>query len=158
MADFDQAFEKTIIWEGEYVNDPDDPGKETKFGISKKEYPDKDIKNLTLDEARDIYYHDYWLKIGGHYIDSQKIANNIFDFAVNAGIKRAIKLAQKCVKVKKDGIIGNITIVAINMIYENSFIQEFIYSRIKYYIRLTILRREFKKYLFGWLKRTLAFE
>ena len=45
-----------------YVNDPKDPGGETNYGISKRAYPDVDIKNLTEDGAKDIYKRDYWDK------------------------------------------------------------------------------------------------
>ena len=58
---FDKAFEFTIGVEGGYVNDPSDPGGETKFGVSKKSYPNLDIKNLTITQAKEIYYKDYWI-------------------------------------------------------------------------------------------------
>lgn len=47
--------------EGGYVNNPKDPGGETKYGIAKRSHPDVDIKNLTLDGAIDIYHREYWL-------------------------------------------------------------------------------------------------
>lgn len=56
MADnFEQAAEFTKRWEGGYSNDPDDPGGETNFGLSKRFYPDLDLKNITWDEAKRKY-------------------------------------------------------------------------------------------------------
>jgi len=46
--------------EGGYVDDPTDRGGETKYGISKRSYPQLDIKNLTLEQALEIYRKDYW--------------------------------------------------------------------------------------------------
>ena len=46
--DFDQAFERVIGHEGGYVNDPRDPGGETKYGISRRAYPGEDIAGMTL--------------------------------------------------------------------------------------------------------------
>ena len=60
MSNFDRAFRFLIGEEGGYVNDPADPGGETKFGISKRAYPQLDIKSLTLDQAKAIYRRDYW--------------------------------------------------------------------------------------------------
>ncbi|MBI5843910.1 MAG: hypothetical protein HZB23_04475 [Deltaproteobacteria bacterium] len=45
--------------EGGYVNDPADPGGETRFGISRRAYPNEDIKALTRERAAEIYYRDY---------------------------------------------------------------------------------------------------
>lgn len=56
---FNKAFNNLIKLEGEYVNDADDTGGETKFGISKKWYPHLDIKNLSRDDAMKIYYDDF---------------------------------------------------------------------------------------------------
>ena len=50
---FDEIIEKVLEHEGGYVNDPDDLGGETKYGITKRFYPDVDIKNLTIDGAKE---------------------------------------------------------------------------------------------------------
>ena len=52
---FEDAFDRLISHEGGYVNDPLDPGGETKFGISKRSYPTLDIAALTREDARAIY-------------------------------------------------------------------------------------------------------
>ena len=59
---FDEAFEELMILEGGYVNNPNDPGGETNFGICKRSYPDLDIKNLTKDIAKEIYFKEYYDK------------------------------------------------------------------------------------------------
>ena len=90
MNDFDKALKFVLKWEGGYSNDPRDPGGETKYGISKRSYPKEDIKNMTLDRAKEIYYQNYWLKAG---CDKLPFPFNIvvFDTAVNMGRSRAIK-------------------------------------------------------------------
>jgi len=69
-----------------YVNDPNDPGGETKYGISKRAYPTLDIKELSLSDALSLYYRDYWI-----LAKSLKFPLNlcVFDCAVNQGTKRA---------------------------------------------------------------------
>ena len=63
-----EAFAKAIAFtlqrEGGHVNDPDDPGGETNFGLSKRAYPYLDIAGLTLDQATHIYRRDYWDRPG----------------------------------------------------------------------------------------------
>jgi lysozyme family protein len=59
-SEFNGAFEILIGHEGGYVDHPDDPGGETKYGISKRSYPEVNIAALTLDKAKAIYREDYW--------------------------------------------------------------------------------------------------
>ena len=61
LMTFDILVKKVLKHEGGYVNDPSDPGGETKYGISKRAFPDLDIKNLTEEQAILIYYDEYWL-------------------------------------------------------------------------------------------------
>lgn len=77
-------------WEGGYVNDPDDPGGETKYGISKRAYPNEDIKNLTRERAEFLYKRDYW-DIPGFDLDNfpQDKAIVLFNVAVNMGVSKA---------------------------------------------------------------------
>jgi lysozyme family protein len=62
LTQFDDIIEVVLEHEGGYVNDPQDPGGETNFGVAKRSHPDVDIKNLTKDGAKEIYYQDYWIK------------------------------------------------------------------------------------------------
>jgi lysozyme family protein len=88
---FDRAVAFVIHEEGGYVNDPADPGGETKFGISKRAYPSIDIKNLTVEQAKTIYRRDYWNPL---QLDARKYgpALCLFDCAVNQGLGRARQL------------------------------------------------------------------
>lgn len=90
---FEKAFEIVIGVEGGYSNDPNDPGGETMFGISKRAYPNLDIKALTLDDARAIYLRDYWRPAGCDQIEDDALAILVFDAAVNQGVTRALKFA-----------------------------------------------------------------
>lgn len=86
---FDTAFAMVIGAEGGYSADPNDPGGETNFGISKRAYPNLDIKALTVEKARDIYFKDYWVPAGCGYIVDDAMAALVFDCAVNQGVSRA---------------------------------------------------------------------
>lgn len=110
---FDQAFERLIGHEGGYVNDPRDPGGETKFGISKRSYPAEDIKALTLERAKAIYRRDFWGVAGCDAVpDAMKF--DLFDMAVNSGPVTAIKTLQRSAGVTPDGLLGPITLQALN--------------------------------------------
>lgn len=91
---FEKAVEFILKWEGGYVNNPADPGGETKFGISKKAYPKLDIKNLTEGDVRVIYFNDYWLKAGCDRLDWPLCLVH-FDTAVNTGRGRADEFKAK---------------------------------------------------------------
>ncbi len=84
MSLFDSAFAIVVGEEGNYVNDPNDPGGETKFGISKRSYPNLDIRQLTLDQAKAIYERDYWRALSCDQLPWD-IALLTFDAAVNQG-------------------------------------------------------------------------
>ena len=91
MSYFDAAFEIVVGIEGGYVNDPNDAGGETKYGISKRAYPNVDIKQLTLDEAKAIYLRDYWTHCACDTMPWER-ALCVFDCAVNQGAGAARSL------------------------------------------------------------------
>ena len=146
MSDYDQCFTKIISAEGGYVNDSTDPGGETNFGISKRAYPNVDIKNLTLEQAKLIYKNDYWDKVRGDEI-SYPLNLFMFDCAVNQGVSVAIILLQKSLGIPQDGILGVQTLNAIKKTLgvETSFMA----NRALRYTGT----RNFDKYGFGWFKR-----
>jgi lysozyme family protein len=109
---FDRAFDVIVGQEGGYVNDPRDPGGETKFGISKRAYPDEDIPNMTLERAKEIYSRDYWLVLRCDAMP-WPLSLFVFDCGVNQGVMRATMLLQTTLRVKTDGEIGPVTLAAI---------------------------------------------
>lgn len=85
----DELLTHILKVEGGYVHHPNDPGGETKFGISKRAYPDLDIANLTRDEARAIYKRDYIQPVMERVNDPRMIFL-VVDSAVNHGLHRAL--------------------------------------------------------------------
>ena len=128
MKKFNKAFKITIGHEGGYVNDKTDRGGETKYGISKRSYPNIDIENLSLEDAKNIYYKKYWnTKRANLKLLPELIAIEVFDTAVNMGSTRAYKMLQEALNLlnrvetyyddlKVDGFIGKITIRAIDKV------------------------------------------
>lgn len=111
---FEQAFALVISpeYEGGYVNDINDPGGETKFGISKRSYPSLDIKSLTREQVKPIYKADFWGPAGCDAVPVP-LKYPLFDFAVNSGPRRAVKTLQKRLGVLADGSLGPITLAEI---------------------------------------------
>lgn len=111
---FDQAFNELIGHEGGYVNNPDDPGGETKYGVSKRSYPDIDIKTLTLQRAKDIYYRDFWAATAADKMKTYDLAYAVFDAAVNSGVSASKKWLQMALKVEADGKLGVKSLAALS--------------------------------------------
>jgi Glycosyl hydrolase 108 len=93
-ADFATAVQFVLQQEGGYVANPADPGGETKYGITKRSYPELDIAALTVDAARQIYYTDYWQQSGADALP-MPLAMVVLDTAVNMGTGAARTLLQQ---------------------------------------------------------------
>lgn len=140
--------------EGGYVNHPNDPGGETNFGISKRSYPKLDIKNLSKDQASEIYYKDFWTKLRCDELQSELLALHVFDMGVNAGTGRAAKILQRILLIKDDGVIGPITVrFANNFIDQKKLVSFYIEKRIEYYNKIAKANIKLQVFLKGWLKR-----
>lgn len=157
---FDEAFQRLIAHEGGYSTDHNDPGnwtggkvgvgvkKGTKYGIAANTYPNLDIKNLTLNQAKEIYKKDWWDKLGGNGLHSA-ITFQLWDFAINAGKKRAIMELQQAVGVTADGVIGPKTISAVNSHDLNDVLLTLTAERLKFYTSL----KTWPTYGKGWTNR-----
>jgi lysozyme family protein len=108
---FQECLDFVFRHEGGYVNDPRDPGGETKYGISKRAYPDLDIKALTPELAARIYRRDYWDTCRCDALPPG-LALMVFDAAVNQGQGTAIRMLQAAASVPVDGRVGPMTIRA----------------------------------------------
>jgi len=153
MKDFNEIIEKVLEHEGGYVNDPKDLGGETKYGITKRFYPDIDIKNLTIEQAKDIYKSDYWDR---NKVESlpQNLWHIYFDMCVNMGKRTAVKVLQRAAvnkgkNIEVDGGLGPMTIGALKGV-ELDRVRAF---RVKYYVDLITARPEQEKFYLGWFRR-----
>jgi lysozyme family protein len=111
VTTFERCVDFVLKQEGGYVNDPQDSGGETKFGISKKAFPHLDIAHLTIEQAREIYRRHYWDTVRGDELPPG-VALMVFDLAVNAGVHRSVCLLQRACGVEEDGILGPVTMQA----------------------------------------------
>lgn len=145
---FDEAFSRVIGHEGGYVNHPSDPGGETKFGISKRQYQHLDIKNLTQSEAKAIYKRDYWGPAGCEAVPDG-IKFDLFDMAVNSGVAQAVRALQKAVGTEVDGILGPNTMAAVVNMNPAKLIARFNGVRLMFLVTLT----GWEAFGRGWARR-----
>lgn len=148
---FEKAVEHILAFEGGYVFDSHDPGGETNFGISKRAYPNLDIKNLTKAEAIGIYFNDYWQPTKPLLLP-EKLRLCMFDCAVNQGLERAVRLLQGAVGVRQDGDFGPLTISALKTYDETEALSNMLNLRLEHYCKLP----HFTRYAKGWTKRLLS--
>ena len=136
-------------------HDPHDPGGTTRFGIDQRSHPDVDVENLTLEQAKQIYFENEWAACRCAELPAPwDLA--VFDAAVNVGAHRAITWMQKAVGVVADGFIGPKTIKAVNTATVGDY-ADFIDLRKDYY--KTKVRTSLRiRYLKGWLARVADVE
>ena len=156
-AAFESAFERTLALEGGYSDDPNDPGGETRWGISKRAYPGEDIKRLTVEQAKAIYWRDYWnrLRCGDMRGD---VAAELFDTAVNMGTGVAAFLAQEACNylgesLRVDGTIGPVTIAALARQASPDLLKVLNGLQLCRYVALVTQNPSHQRYARGWLKR-----
>jgi lysozyme family protein len=151
MSNFYKCIPRILLYEGGYVNDPADPGGETNFGISRRSFPNEDIKNMTKERATEIYKKQYWDACHLDLIIDPSKALQIFDFSITSGVVTSVELAQHIVGTPEDGKLGPITAKAINDNFY--FVDMFIERRIDYYEAIVKKRPASLKWLSGWKAR-----
>ena len=151
-----------------YVNDKDDNGGETIFGVTRKYYPfmkiwtsidmlplikDKKAYKPTEEEMEEIfqvYYKNYYKPCNINLFENKELGLHVFDMAVNAGVKAAVKLLQRLLRITPDGICGKQTIATANV--KTRVLDGYIQQRIDYYVDIS-KKGNNKKFLNGWLAR-----
>lgn len=151
MSYFDRAFVLTVAQEGGYSNDSRDRGGETKYGISKRAYPDLDIARLTVEGAKAIYRRDYWDRLRCDDLP-WPVALAVFDFGVNSGVGAAAKKLQLACGAPPDGVIGPLTLARVNAMSSVKLADELFAQRITYDAALPTWPR----FGLGWSRRIIA--
>lgn len=155
---FEKAFQYVIQNEGGYVFDKNDPGGETKFGITKRSYPSLNIRDLTLEDAKKIYYRDFWQKGKFEEISDDLVATQVFDLSVNLGIRAAVIVLQRGLRsvgktVQEDGLMGSETLSAASNSEPRSLLAAIKSEAAGYYRQIAAKNPSQQKFLKGWLNR-----
>ena len=152
MTTFDKSVEFVFAHEGCFSDDPADAGGLTRWGISQKNHPDVDIRNLTQEQATKIYQSEYWdaCKCGDM---PPALAFVVFDMAVNQGAGVAVRDLQKLLNVKVDGIIGAETMAMIRLLSDIGVNQSVISLTTERIYRYAALGKI--GYMRGWAKRAI---
>lgn len=166
IVDFEKSITFVLKNEGGYSNDSHDSGGATNFGITKhdlevwrkKSVTNKDVQNMTLEEAKDIYKAKYWLPLNCHKLVSQGLATAIVDVGVLYGIGTSAKYARSSVNSLGGSIpagtkLDDYAIDSINKLSPHLFLQVFhssIRTRIDLIIAGNYSQEKFRK---GWEAR-----
>lgn len=148
MDNFKTCINRTLGIEGKYSFDPADPGGETNWGISKRSYPKLDIKNLTREQACDLYRRDFWDRLD---LDNLPIgiANQMLDFAVNSGTGTASRACQRALGVADDGHIGPVTLAKLKSTEPHVFAMRLLAQRLRFMVHC----QDWSSYNKGWSLR-----
>ena len=160
MSSFETTFSRTIGHEGKFQANPKDRGnwtsgkegvgelKGTKWGLAAMTYPHLDIANITLEQAKEIYFNDWWLKLKMERWPNV-MKYQMFDAAFNHGTGRANQFLQYAARVKDDGVIGPKTITAVNMTDPNDLVLRFLAKRLRYFTEV----KTWAEFSRGWSLR-----
>ena len=156
ISNWDKSFAELIKSEGGFVNNSKDPGGATNWGVTKAVWEAwvkhpvtvDDMKKLTQEEVKPLYYEKYWKPVKG---DELPIGVDflVFSFGVNAGVGRAVKTLQTSLGVVADGAIGQNTMKKIQEADSKTLIENFSNAKISFYKSLST----FPTFGKGWLNR-----
>ena len=156
LTTFNNIIEVVLEHEGGYVNDPNDLGGETKYGITKRFYPSVDIKNLTKEQAKTIYHTDYWRRGKCDEVPPH-LRHIYFDMCVNFGRSGAVKVLQQAAnsknrnKIDADGGIGPATLKAI----QDITVDRVRAYRVLRFANIVIDKPTQEKFWLGWFRRAI---
>lgn len=160
MPTFDECFDRLLAHEGNFTDDRRDRGnwtsgkigvgelRGTKYGISAMAYPGEDIKNLTVAQAKALYRRDYWGPAGCDAVpDGVKF--DLFDMAVNSGVRTAIKTLQRAIGEMDDGVLGPKSLQAIQSMPAARLVARFNGARLMFMTDIST----WPAYGRGWARR-----
>lgn len=152
MPKFNQFINRVLSHEGGYANHPKDPGGETNWGITKRTATANgytgSMRNMTRNQAIEIYRKAFWERYHADKMPDA-VAFQFFDSCINHGYGNAARMLQRAAGVADDGVIGQISLNAINAMPENDLLLRFNAERLSFYTRLST----FGTFGKGWVRR-----
>ena len=167
MADYRKLKPFILRWEGGYINDQADLGKQTNKGVTLSTYRSvfgknktvSDLKKITDEQWEFIFKKFYWDKWKADDIKDQNVANILVDWLWCSG-SYGIKIPQRVLGVSVDGIVGSKTIAAINARDGRELFDTIKQERKDFIDRICQTRPQNRKFKNGWMNRinSLAYE
>jgi len=152
MADFNQAVNKTLIHEGGYVDNPNDSGGPTKYGITQADMPGQNIKDITPEQAVVYYTEHYWKPLYSQIV-SQLIAEKLFDMGVLFGVGTAVGILQLALGVTVDHSFGPNTLAATNQAEETPLLNTYKANLVTHTFNIATANPKDRVFLKGWASR-----
>jgi lysozyme family protein len=156
MADFEIAVKQTLVHEGGFVDNPNDPGGATKYGITQKDMPNVNIADITEDQATAYYSENYWKPLYSQ-IENQAVASKIFDMGVLFGVGTAVKEIQRTLSphfpIGVDGNFGPETLNAINQSDSDSLLSAYKAVLVAMAFGIAQAKPQTREFLAGWGRR-----
>jgi lysozyme family protein len=158
--DFESSFVALLAHEGGLTMDREDRGnwtggqigagvlRGTKYGISAAAYPTEDIAGLTVERAKLLYRRDYWGPAGCDLVPDA-IKFDLFDAAVNSGVRAAVRMLQRSVGAVADGVLGPQTLLAVSNMDPAKALLRFNAGRLAIYVS----HPAWSEYGRGWVIR-----
>ena len=154
---FQRAVAEILEHEGGYVNDPQDPGGETNYGITRTTARAHgyrgDMRAIPMSVVHRIYRRSYWAAVRGDELP-RGVDLAVFDFAVNSGPHRAAEFLQRAVGVDDDGKIGPVTLRAVSASDPGKLIRAISGDRLAWLRTL----RTWPRFGRGWTRRVQSIE
>jgi lysozyme family protein len=132
-----------------------DSGGPTRWGISQRAHPDVDVAHLTRADAEAIYRTSYWEAVTADLLPGG-LALLVFDAAVNMGVRQAIGMLQRILRVPEDREIGPVTRAAARAFRPPSELRA-LYNelRLRTYEEIVATKPTYRSYLYGWRCRVM---
>lgn len=185
VASFEKAIKVVLEHEGAFVDDENDVGGATKYGISltylerenyayeilddidfnKNNYIDsEDIRHMPIEVAKHIYRMCWWEKYRYGDINNDDLATRVFDISVNIGPLRCHKILQESINknlrqdfdIVVDGLMGPLTIATANGLCPATLSATFKERVAEFYRSICRKKPQRMKYLKGWLNRVYS--
>ena len=165
MAKAELLMPKILQWEGGFVDDPLDAGGATNKGVTLttfRQFYGRDatveqLKNITDKQWLHIFRSGYWDKWKAGHIANQSIADIVVDWAWCSGVKTSIREVQRLLGVSDDGIVGKITLDAVNSANQQELFTGIKIERIAFVEDIVKRKPNQIKFLRGWKNRIDSF-
>ena len=169
MAEIKKLSPIVAKWEAGFVNNPNDKGGATNMGITigtwrqigydKDGDGDIDVQDIRLLDERDFacVLKVYWNRWSANNVVNQSVANILVDWVFTSGAW-GIKIPQRILGIKQDGVVGSATLKAINSANQKELFNKIFEARKKFFNDIVNNNPSQKVFIKGWLNRLNDFK